>query len=371
MPVSISTLVSDLLTRLQTVAGGALMIGFDETRNWPDGTLGMLIKAGLIAPASPARTLVCDGCEEACVMQVHTIPGRDARAFIMCDKRDDIGRVPVALDRLQQWQIMETAVVGVLMAAAHDHPVDEQMIRDNLSLLPLREILWFEQGQLRVDVNRLVQRLLPETEQRKLNRFAQTGDHWTITYQGRAATFKNTKGLRYIAWLVHHQSKATLVSDLYYAINPPERESIDSIHSSMTVQQLEDMNLSVADLGDAGDVLTPGGTEYLQRQVKSLDERIEEAREFGDLDKQQQLEDEKEAICDHIAAAKGLGRRSRKASSNIERIRIAVTQRVNKDRERIAAVLPELGHHLKTNLHTGTRCLYSPNPPVEWVLDTQ
>jgi hypothetical protein len=65
-----------------------------------------LVDAGLLLPAEPVSALICDGCERNCVMPVNIVPATVAepsRAFIVCDKRDDIGRVPVDPTRLRRW----------------------------------------------------------------------------------------------------------------------------------------------------------------------------------------------------------------------------------------------------------------------------
>ncbi len=66
----------------------------------------VLVKSGLLGRAEPAQVIECDGCERNCFMPVHVRPAegnRPARAFISCDKPEDVGRVPVELGRLTQW----------------------------------------------------------------------------------------------------------------------------------------------------------------------------------------------------------------------------------------------------------------------------
>jgi hypothetical protein len=48
----------------------------------------------LLAKARPAVSVVCPGCEQECVMPVHTLPAgpRGPASFIFCDKRSDIQR---------------------------------------------------------------------------------------------------------------------------------------------------------------------------------------------------------------------------------------------------------------------------------------
>lgn len=98
---------SDLESELFTAVEAAL---------WPEGALEILTKAGLLARAEPAHIIECNGCERNCFMPVHVRPAegsRPAYAFISCDKPEDVGRVPVALDRLAQWR-----VTGSMLARA-------------------------------------------------------------------------------------------------------------------------------------------------------------------------------------------------------------------------------------------------------------
>lgn len=89
---------------------------WDEVNGWPTGALDMLVTSGLLQLAQPMATIECDGCEENCIMPVVVYPAQEdkpGRAFIVCDKRDDIGRVHVDFRRMEQWQS-----TGELVAAA-------------------------------------------------------------------------------------------------------------------------------------------------------------------------------------------------------------------------------------------------------------
>ncbi|MEA3278357.1 MAG: hypothetical protein U9Q81_24300 [Pseudomonadota bacterium] len=368
--MSVNELLGDLLGRLHGSGKDRLLIGHDEVRDWPDGALVALMKVGLVAPTEPAETLICDGCEEGCPMPVHIVPGSRARAFISCDKRDDTARVPVALERLQQWQMSEAAVARALLAASDDHGLTEREIRDNLHQLPLRRLISFEAGQLLVDTERLLQHLSPYAEQVPRNRIVLGGDHWTITYLGRIGIFTNTVGMRYIAYLMQHQGEEILVSDLYYAIKPREPGTADPVHSPMSEAQLGEMGLSVGDLGHAGDVLTPEGKQRLEADVRRIQDRIDDAVELGDQEKQAELEAQQEEILRHIATQSGLGGRTRKASSAIEKIRTSVTKRIKADIKKISKTIPDLGRHLDQAIHTGTHCQYSPHPRVDWLFSS-
>lgn len=97
--------------------GAAAVFGADEVERWADGSLEALVGAGLLNPAPPAQVIECDGCERNCFMPVYVRPVEDdrpARAFISCDKPEDLGRVPVPLDRLRQWRIAAGMLAGAV-----------------------------------------------------------------------------------------------------------------------------------------------------------------------------------------------------------------------------------------------------------------
>jgi len=110
-------LLEHIFERLSRADSGEEIFGADEAAQWPGGALEVLIKSGLLGHAEPAQVIECDGCERNCFMPVHVRPaegGRPARAFISCDKPEDVGRVPVALHRLEQWQITGGILAGAV-----------------------------------------------------------------------------------------------------------------------------------------------------------------------------------------------------------------------------------------------------------------
>lgn len=77
---------------------------------------------------------------------------------------------------------------------------------------------------------------------------------------------------------------------------------------------------------------------------------------------------ETDAMAEQLAAAVGLGGRDRRASSDAERARTAVTKRIKEAINRIGEVIPPLGRHLAARIKTGYFCSYNPHPdrPVVW-----
>ncbi len=110
-----SELLEYVLTNLSNT--DKFLCSADEISAWPKEAVDHLIKAGLIESAPPTLIIDCDGCEQNCLMEVNVLPAQNklpARAFISCDKRDDIGRVPVDFDRLQRWQITTESLAKLI-----------------------------------------------------------------------------------------------------------------------------------------------------------------------------------------------------------------------------------------------------------------
>jgi len=104
----------ELLERVNAERGAAVLVSDHELRHWPVEAVAALKSQRLIVKARPATSVVCPGCEQECVMPVHTPPGKSKKpsSFIVCDKRDDINRVSISPERLTQWRCSTDAVCG-------------------------------------------------------------------------------------------------------------------------------------------------------------------------------------------------------------------------------------------------------------------
>jgi hypothetical protein len=112
-------LLAALSARLDCSPETAVYVGAEECEEIGE-LADVLADAGLLQPAEPASALICDGCERNCVMPVNVAPETAAqpiRAFIVCDKRDDIGRVPVDPARLRRWIFSLPVIANVSTSA--------------------------------------------------------------------------------------------------------------------------------------------------------------------------------------------------------------------------------------------------------------
>ena len=109
----------ELLGRLAARRGAPILITDMELGEWPAEAVTSLKRHKLLVRAPPAKSVLCPGCEEACVRPLYhlTAPSQDARHFVLCDQRDDINRVQIPAERLTQWQCTIGAVCAFVAAA--------------------------------------------------------------------------------------------------------------------------------------------------------------------------------------------------------------------------------------------------------------
>jgi hypothetical protein len=115
-------------------------------------------------------------------------------------------------------------------------------------------------------------------------------------------------------------------------------------------------------LGDSGEALDRETIESYRKRLEDLSESLREAESFGDAARAEHARSEIDAIAAELSRGVGLGGRSRKTGSAIERARVNVQRRVRDAIRRIAAAIPELGHHLDVSVRTGSYCSYRPAP---------
>lgn len=109
----------ELLDRVGANQGAAVLVNDNELRQWPLEAVKAMKSQKLVARARPAASTICPGCEDQCVMPVHTMPTPtgSGTSFVVCDKRSDTNRVPVSASRLVQWQCNADLVCGFIAAS--------------------------------------------------------------------------------------------------------------------------------------------------------------------------------------------------------------------------------------------------------------
>lgn len=174
---------------------------------------------------------------------------------------------------------------------------------------------------------------------------------WTVAYQGVQARLTATKGLRYLAALLAAPGVERHVLDLVDQVegivpNGPDRHR----------------------LGDAGELLDATARQAFRRRVEELRLEVEELLDRSENARAAQAQEECDALVAHLAAAYGLGGRSRRAASAAERARLNVTRSVRTAIARICEQVPAAGEVLDKGVRTGQFCAFEPDPaaPVRW-----
>jgi hypothetical protein len=202
-------------------------------------------------------------------------------------------------------------------------------------------------------------------ENHKRGMFCRDGDVWLLGYEGVTARLRHSRGLAILAHLLRNPGEEVPVR-LLHAITPTRTAS----HAATPDNALHGQDLVVDGLGNAGEILDARAFYEYRRCLADLREELSEAERDHDLARADRAREQIEAISDQLRSAVGLGGRSRRACSEIERLRIAITHRVRSAIARIREHVPALGEHLATSVQTGCCCAYKlpADKIIEWEL---
>jgi hypothetical protein len=164
---------------------------------------------------------------------------------------------------------------------------------------------------------------------------------------------KDSKGLRYIADLIHAPGRT------FHALELATLQCAER-HGAVDVGTAPEVVVTAP--RDLGAVLDAPAKAAYKRRLCELQGELEEARRHHDLARATVVQAELDALTHELAIALGLNGRDRKVGSTAERARSAVTKAIKAAVQKIQAYHPALGHHLLTHIKTGTFCTYLPAP---------
>ena len=187
--------------------------------------------------------------------------------------------------------------------------------------------------------------------------FRREGEYWSIAFGGETFRLRDMKGVHYLAHLLSLPGREVHVLDLLGA-------SSGGGSSPSSVRQ----ELPASALGGGEEVLDPEARRAYRDRIESLQSEIDEAESWHDPERAARAKEELEFVSSELAAASGLGGRSRRAASPSERARQSVTKAVRLALEHIRRHSPSLAEHLSSTVRTGTFCAYLPDPrlPARW-----
>ncbi|MDC2958501.1 AAA family ATPase [Streptomyces gilvifuscus] len=183
--------------------------------------------------------------------------------------------------------------------------------------------------------------------------FHHEGPLWHLCYAGREARVPDSKGLHDLAVLLSRPGTPVPAVEL---ASPGPVGDLGGDATGLHPQ------------GDTGEAVDAVARAAYRRRLRELEEEARDADAAGDAGRSERIAVERDALVGQLAAAYGIGGRVRRTGSPAERARTAVTARIRAAVERVAAVHPELGRHLRTAVRTGTLCVYQPEQPPAWRL---
>jgi len=105
----------ELLERVGAVHGKPVYFNEQELNKWSVDFVTAIKSSGLITQAAPAKSTVCPGCEQACAMPIIILNKENtSKAFVFCDKRNDVNRILIPLEALEQWQASAYSIANLL-----------------------------------------------------------------------------------------------------------------------------------------------------------------------------------------------------------------------------------------------------------------
>jgi hypothetical protein len=172
--------------------------------------------------------------------------------------------------------------------------------------------------------------------------FRRDGDLWLLAYEGRTVRVPDAKGLHDLAALLAAPGRPVHVSRL---IAP-----------------------GLSPVAGADPVLDERARAAYKARLAELDDDIDDAVTANDPERAERARAEREFLVAELAAATGLGHRSRRLGDETDKARKTVSARIHYTIDRIRRVHPELAAHLDAHVHTGTECEYRPDARVAWRL---
>ena len=161
------------------------------------------------------------------------------------------------------------------------------------------------------------------------------GETWTLTGTDPKLSFKDTRGMGMLARLLDEPGREFHVLDLSGSPDAPS--------------------------SDAGPILDEQARTAYRRRAEHLRSELAEAEAWNDTGRAQKARVELDALSRELAAAVGLGGRSRKMQSSVERARVNVQRRIKDAIRRITEQDEVVGRHLARSVRTGTYCAYEPD----------
>jgi len=126
--------LQELFKRVAACRGDPVLVDAEELDQWPSVAVKAMKSQRILLKTHPASNVICRGCEDECVMPVDTLPKTEGGpvSFVICDKRNDINRVPIPIERLIQWQCSAEQICSFIATSIGLRHTGRQTVFDGL-----------------------------------------------------------------------------------------------------------------------------------------------------------------------------------------------------------------------------------------------
>ncbi|MDG6109997.1 hypothetical protein Daura_20770 [Dactylosporangium aurantiacum] len=173
-------------------------------------------------------------------------------------------------------------------------------------------------------------------------RCTRRGLHWELRLGDRAVLVEGGKGMAYLASLTANPGFEIPAAELAAGPGTAARAA------------------GADRLASAQHVLDDEAKRAYRVRLTELESAIDEFETMNDLGKAEQARAERSWLIEELAAATGLGGRSRRFADGAERARISVGKAIRRAIAQVEAADPVIGKHLRCSVRTGMRCCYRP-----------
>ena len=170
---------------------------------------------------------------------------------------------------------------------------------------------------------------------------------------------RDLKGFRYVERLLADPGREFHVLDLV-AVERGTLPTGPTVHHGLD---------AVAEgIGAGLPIIDDEARDAYRRRLAEVDDDIEEATRTNDIGRVELAQHDRDYLVAELARAVGLGGRHRSVGGTAERARTSVTRSLRYALGRLAPHHPALAAHLEQSVHTGTYCVYTPDPlaPIRW-----
>ena len=195
---------------------------------------------------------------------------------------------------------------------------------------------------------------VPPTSSGPDNVFRLDGEYWSVAFEGRVVTLRDSKGMHDLGALLADPGRERHVLDLWSdSASPgtgPAQAAAEGLRHEAGPQPVID------------DV----ARNQYRRRLTELDQEIAEAAGRSDSVAAAKARQERDQLVGQLAAAYGLGGQTRRIPDEAERARKAVRRRISDALNRIENAHPALSRHLRHSIYTGVYCSYTPERDIRW-----